>query len=93
MCPQKFGRIARANACLNGHFQRKPYACDKTCGDSNWSVMLLERAYIMNSAELMCFLVKKHMDPLNYFVGIKILAKPLALHGMFYLVLAFQTLK
>lgn len=55
--------------------------------------MLLERAYIMNSAELMCFLVKKHMDPLNYFVGIKILAKPLALHGMFYLVLAFQTLK
>jgi hypothetical protein len=46
ICPKRFERIARAKACLNGHFKLKPYVCDGTCGDSNWSVTPRERTKV-----------------------------------------------
>jgi hypothetical protein len=35
-CQKIFKRIARAEACLNGHLQQKPYRCAGACGIGAW---------------------------------------------------------
>jgi len=38
LCPKRFDRSSRADACLNAHLGRKPHVCPGTCGNTLWWV-------------------------------------------------------